>query len=147
MLFEHDVPKRCFACTWDQADFAGREVWVGEPASQTFFEVLALTLAVELWCGAGQPTAILGDNTAALQEALTLKGKGAVGDLAQVLAVLRCSRTLALTVGHLPTEANDAADALSRQCDIPRPAWPFTPSQGVVRDAPLRPTDLWEWIR
>ena len=147
MLLENDLPIRCFACKWEEVDFVGRDVWVGLPASQTFFEVLALTLAVELWCGRGQPTTILGDNTAALQEALSLKGKGAVGDLAQALAVLRCSRTLSLTVGHLPTEANVAADALSRQFDVPCAAWPFEPDQKVARDTPLRPATLWEWIR
>ena len=147
VLIEDGRPTRCFACRWAQADFGDRDVRVGLPSSQTFFEVLALTLAVELWCGQGQPTAILGDNTAALQEALSLKGKGPLGDLAQIIAVLRCSRSLALTVGHLPTEANEVADALSRQFDMPCSAWPFSPEQKVVRDEPLRPAKLWEWIR
>ena len=147
MLFENGIPTRCFSCAWDPEDFKDKDVWVGLPASQTFFEVLALTVAVDLWCSQGLPTAILGDNTAALQEALTLKGKGAIGELAQILAVLRFSRSLDLTVGHLPTEANDAADALSRQFDDPRSPWPFSPSQGVARDTPRQPSALWEWIR
>ena len=147
VLIEEGIPTRCFACRWVQEDFGDKDVRVGLPSSQTFFEVLALTLAVELWCGQGQPTAILGDNTAALQEALSLKGKGPLSDLAQVIAVLRCSRSLALTVGHLPTEANDTADALSRQFDSPPSAWPFKPDQRIVRDVPLRPAKLWDWIR
>ena len=147
VLLVDGTPTRCFACAWNPEDFQGMDVCVGDSASQTFFEILALALALELWCGQGVPTAVLGDNTAALQEALSLKGKGAVADLAQVLAVLQCSRSLTLTVGHLPTEANTAADALSRQFDSPRAAWPFSPEQRVQLDTPLKPADLWGWIR
>ena len=106
-----------------------------------------MVLAVELWCGRDQPTLLLGDNTAALQESLDLKGKGVQSKLAQVLAVLRCSRSLVLEVGHLPSEANVAADALSRQDDETRAPWPFRPEEGVQRDQPLSPAALWEWIR
>ena len=90
---------------------------------------------------------ILGDNTAALQEALDLKGRGPQGDLAQALAILRCARSLNLAVAHLPSEANLAADALSRQADRPKPEWPFTEGQGVERDTPLAPSAVWARIR
>ena len=106
---------------------------------------MALVLAIELWCGNAQPTIVLGDNTAALQEALDLKGKGPNARLSQTLAVLRCSRSLVLAVAHLPSEANLAADALSRQSERPRPFWPFEPHQGVIEDTPLRPSVLWDW--
>ena len=102
VLYEFGQPVRCFSCVWDAADFTEMAVQVGEPASQTFFEVLALVLAVELWCRGTQSTLILGDNTSALQEALDLKGKGVHASLAHILAVMRCSRSLALAVGHLP---------------------------------------------
>ena len=143
----NDRPVRCFACAWRQADFAGRAVQVGRPDSQTFFEILALLLAIELWCQNGEATVVLGDNTAALQEALALKGKGPQGELAQALAVLRCSRSLNLEVAHLPTESNHIADSLSRQADPVPAEWPFSPEQGVIQDTPLSPTALWEWIR
>ena len=147
MLFLHNRPVRCFSCAWEASDFTGRDVHVGQPASQTYFEILALLLAVELWCGTGEPTVILGDNTAALQEALDLKGRGPQGDLAQAKAILRCARSLNLAVAHLPSEANLAADALSRQADRPKPEWPFSEDQCVVRDAPLALSSIWEWIR
>ena len=67
--------------------------------------------------------------------------------MSQVLAVLRCSRSLALEVAHLPTEASLAADALSRQADTEPAPWPFQPEQGVHRDTPFSPAALWEWIR
>ena len=90
---------------------------------------------------------MLGDNVAALQEALDLKGKGTKAPLAQVLAVLLVSRSLqGLTVAHLPSEANDAADALSRQFepDNCKP-WPFGPA--VCQDTPLDIPTSMAWIR
>ena len=147
MLFEGDVPTRCFSCKWDQAEFVGRDVEVGQPASQTYFEILAALLALELWCSSTTPTALLGDNTAALQELLDLKGSSAHGELAQALAILRCSRSLELTVGHLPSESNVLADALSRLAAPGAPAaWPFTPEMNVIVDSALRPSDLWTWL-
>ena len=64
--------------------------------------------------------------------------------LVQTLAVLRSARTLDLEVAHLPTEANVAADALSRQFGpaVDRKEWPFPESAGVVRDTPLPPPEL-----
>ena len=43
-----------------------------------------------------------------------MKGRGLHAKPAQVMAVLRCRRNLRLAVGHLPSEANDDADCLSR---------------------------------
>ena len=126
------------------------KVKVGEPASQTFFEILALVLAVERWCPAGAPpTVIWGDNTAALQEAVDMKGKGPQETLAQALAVLRGARSLALSVGHLPSESNVLADSLSRLFAPGAEAkrWPFPQGSRVVRDTPLCPLQLWAWLK
>ena len=91
---------------------------------------------------------ILGDNLPALQEALGTKGKGAQEPLAQALAVVVASRSLSLTVAHLPTEANILADTLSRQAEPGNlKAWPFAPDQGRLHeDVPVCPSDLWGWI-
>ena len=148
VLFVQDVAVRCFACTWRAEDFEGRNVVIGQPAAQTFFEICAEILAIELWRTGCAPTTVLGDNTAALQEVLDMKGANLHEDLAQVLAVLRCSRTLTLAVGHLPSESNVAADALSRQAEPgSRHPWPFPPEMGVAVDTPLRPATLWGWLR
>ena len=78
---------------------------------------------------------------------MAMKGKGAHGGLSLALAVLKCSRSLALAAAHLPSEANVAADTLSRQSELPRPAWPFRVDQDVVQDIPLRPGAIWKWIQ
>ena len=140
-------PVRCFCCAWEAGEFQGMDVEVGSSASQTFFEILVLVLAIELWALSVQPTAVLGDNVAALQEAISMKGKGLHAPLSQALAVLIVSRTLRLSAGHLPSEANEAADSLSRQAEPGNAKrWPFSPDQNVIRDVPLAPSALWAWI-
>ena len=105
-------------------------------------------LALELWGRSLRPTVVLGDNVPALQEALSLKGRGLQAELAQALSVLIVSRGLTISVGHLPTEANTAADALSRLVEPKgRKGNPFADRPEVQRDTPVRPTTLWAWIR
>ena len=148
VLYVQDRPVRCFTCTWAAEDFGNMDVEIGSPASQTFFEVLVLVLAVELWAEEGQSSAILGDNTGALQEALDLKGRGVHTKLAQALSIIIVSRSLSLSVGHLPSEANTAADSLSRQAEPGnRKPWPFARKAGVKIDTPLSPSTLWQWLR
>ena len=89
-----------------------------------------------------------GDNVAALQEALSLKGRGANAALSQALSILVVARTLHLVAAHLPSEANVAADSLSRQAEPGNTKpWPFPPPMGVAIDEPLAPTALWAWLR
>ena len=148
ILFVNNVATRYFACRWSADEFEGRSVEIGPSASQTFFETLTMILALELWGRTLHPTVVLGDSTAALQEALSLRGKGLQEELAQVLSVLVVSRSLSISVGHLPAEANLDADALSRLFE-PDGAYqnPFRLRPDVVRDIPLRPSTLWRWIR
>ena len=90
---------------------------------------------------------MLGDNVAALQEALDMKGRNAQLQLAQLLAILRGARSLTIAVAHLPSEANDAADTLSRQAGpiADRKPWPF--EAGCVRRlSPIALLELWAWL-
>ena len=151
VLFEDGRPTRCFSFAWRQRDFDGNwrsprlSVRVGQSSSQTFFETLVVLMALELWCTDSTPTVVLGDNTAALQDALDLKGKGPSEKVAQCLAVLRCSRSLCIAVAHLATEANELADCLSRQAEPGNTKpWPFSPEARVEIDVPLRPMTLFK---
>ena len=90
---------------------------------------------------------MLGDNVAALQEILDLKGKGLHAPVSQALSILLVARSLSLTVAHLPSEANTAADALSRQTEPGNlKPWPFSPRQGAQVDEAVRPSTLWSWL-
>ena len=149
VLFEDGRPVQYFACRWRAADFKHLDVCVGSCASQTFFEVLALVLAVEAWGHSVRPLTILGDNVAALQEALSLRGRGLHEPLSQALAVLTVARSLPdSSVGHLPTESNLTADALSRLFE-PDCAYsnPFEGRNDVKRVRVVRPRAIWDWIR
>ena len=107
-----------------------------------------LLLAVERWSDGSVATTVLGDNAGALQEALDLKGRGSLLELAQLLAVLRGARSVELAVAHYPTESNVAADALSRQAGPvrERKAWPFHPDQGVTVVETIGLEALWAWL-
>ena len=148
VLFLQDQPAFCFSYTWQPQDFADLRVTIGDCAGQTFFEVVALVMAVEAWCGEAESTALFGDNVSSLQEVLDARGRGLHERPAQVLAVLRCTRSLDLSVGHLPTESNVAADALSRQAgpEAERKPWPFDDRQGVEISHPRRPEQLWKLL-
>ena len=94
------------------------KVRTGVPEHQTFWELLALGLALCTWGDSFTRTsvALLNDNTAALQAALQLKGKGPMLQVAREIAWRKAKRGWSYEVGHVPTEQNGLADALSRQC-------------------------------
>ena len=147
VLIVNGCPAECFSRAWDATFFKAKGVTVGDPAFQTYFEILVFLLAAERWCFSDRPTAVFGDNVAALQEALDMKGRKDQLELAQLLAVLRGARSAEISVAHLPTEANLAADALSRQAGpiADRKPWPFRPGQ-VERVSTISLPTLWSWI-
>jgi len=104
---------------------AGLDVQIGQARSQTFWELFALALSLLAWEGifAGMRVSLLGDNTAALQSALALKGRGPLVAIARELAWRQVRRSWAYDVGHLPSEHNKVSDALSRM---------FAPSPSVL---------------
>ena len=114
ILYVKGKPKSYFAVRWDPQECSELGLEVGSSSSQTAFECLVLLLGVLLWAKPSAATLLLGDNTAALQECIALKGKGTLLEVSRKLAVVRARRTLWLWVAHLPNEANTAADALSR---------------------------------
>ena len=106
-----------FAISWSSADLAVVAVEPGNPRHQTFFELLTLLLALIQWGDFAAKESILtlvGDNTGSLQEALSLRGKGSLNLLSKELACRQAKHQWKFAVGHLPTEANKIADALSR---------------------------------
>ena len=117
-------------------------------AGANLFEVMAMLMAIELWCLDSEATVVLGDSVGALDEALSMKGRDLHEQPSQVLAVLRCTRNLHVEVGHLPGESNWLADALSRQSGPTkeRKPWPFHQSAQVAVERPLRPSELWKFL-
>ena len=91
------------------------DVSIGESRSQTFWECVALLLGLILWARPSDPLAVLGVNAAALQEAIDVKGRRQLYHISRELSVRRARLHWVLQVGHLPSEANSAADACSRR--------------------------------
>ena len=89
---------------------------IGAPAGQTFFELLAIALALDLWGDWFQrePCAVIGDNTASLTNLLKQSGRGPQLHAARELSWRRARRGWLLSAGHLPTEGNKVPDLLSR---------------------------------
>ena len=93
---------------------------MGVPAFQTFREYLALFISLVLWAGPRDPIAIIGDNTGALQLAMDLNGDGGLLAISREIAWRTARHGWLYGAGHLPTEANSLADALSRLTESDR---------------------------
>ena len=88
-------------------------------------------LWASLTSSSNEHVAVLGDNTAALQSALDLKGRGPLLAAAREISWRQALYGWSFSVGHLPSEANTVADALSR-IHSPEPArFP-----GILRSVP-----------
>ena len=124
MLYIHDRPKEYFALSWSPQDAAHLGAVPGDPSRQSMWEFLTLALALCQWAkpaGESIPLAVLGDNTAALQDALSLTGSFSMRAIAKEIAWRQARFNWQFEVGHLLAEANHTSDALSR-LDAPEPA-------------------------
>ena len=126
--------------TWTAADARELKIDIGSPAGQTTWELLALFVCLVLWGRAhrGQGLALLGDNLASLEAALHLRGRGALSQIAREISWRRARDGWRYVVGHLPTERNIIADALSRLAAPAAEAkrWPTELASASQRAAP-----------
>ena len=105
-----------FSIVWNEWDAEHIGVVPGLPKYQTFWEFLTLLLALMTWGDlfTDDKVMILGDNTGALSDALSLKGRGPLMSVSRELSWRSARRRWLYSVGHLPAEHNVVADALSR---------------------------------
>ena len=91
-------------------------VQIGRPDGQTSWELLCLLLALMVWAkdSHDETLTILGDNVGSLQAAISLKSAPSLRCLCRELALLQTLHHWRFNVGHIPTELNGVADALSR---------------------------------
>ena len=124
---------------WEAVHGAVLEVVPGESRFQTFWEFLALLLALMLWGNnfVNEQVAVLGDNIGSLQNALDLKGKGILAAVARELAWRKARLGWQFSTGHVPSEKNVVPDALSRQFEpIPAPFPRAALAEAQVRSSP-----------
>jgi len=104
------------AITWSSVTAARFKVALGSPKGQTTWEYLVILLALELWADRFRSTgiAVMGDNLAALNGAISLKGRSELSRITREMAWRKVRRGWRYACGHLPAECNEVADALSR---------------------------------
>ena len=101
---------------WRKRDAKKLATKIGLPDGQTTWEYLVVLLGLIVW-GAEHSKpglALLGDNLAALNGALSMKGKGSLATVTRELAWRRVRFAWHYAAGHLPTEHNTLADGLFR---------------------------------
>jgi len=115
-LWEQGRLTQWFAITWDQAMAQDISERIGEAKGQTTWEYLALFLSLLCWGTQFRSSglAIAGDNTGALSNALSLKGKRGMTRVSCELSWRKVRFGWRFSVAHLPSEENGTADALSR---------------------------------
>ena len=138
VLLHDGVPMEYTMWNWqdDQVEHLG--VVTGVPAHQTFWEFFCVALALTVWAKnfTSESLALLCDNTAALQNALDMKGSGAQLEVAQELAWRRARGRWAYEPGHLPSQQNVLADALSRLAAPDAKEIPAELKGAILRTAP-----------
>ena len=134
-----------FAVVWNGNEARHLGVVPNVTKFQTFWEFATLLLSLCTWGDrfVHERVAVLGDNTGALTCALALKGRGVLLAIARELSWRKSRRLWAFDVGHLPSENNEVADALSRVADPKGCAWPSVALASAVDKKPPRLEDLW----
>jgi len=110
------TPVEHASCTWSARTAKRFRVDLGSPRGQTAWEYLVILQALMLWGARYQAAglAILGDNMAALNGAISLKGKSEIALITRELAWRKVRFGWHFACAHLPSEHNELADALSR---------------------------------
>jgi len=116
VLYRQDAPEEFLEVAWDPhlAHRLGEKV--GEPGGQSTWEFLVLYIVLLTWGSEFRQAglAIAGDSTAALASAIKLRGRGGMNMISREIAWRKIRYSWRFSVGHLPAEGNDVADALSR---------------------------------
>ena len=132
-------------CVWDNDAAGCLGVVPAQPRYQTFWELATLLLSLIVWGPrfVTEAVAVLGDNTGALQTALSLSGRMPNLAAARELAWRQARGRWNFEVGHLPSEHNTTADALSRVASPEAVAWPAADLGAASWKSPPRLSDVW----
>ena len=137
-----------FEVYWADFDLSPLRLVAGDPRCQTSFEYLTLFLVLQTWAAAAREhgIAILGDNIAALQSAISLRGRGTLNDLSREISWRRVRFAWQYAVGHVPSEDNSIADALSRTAAPPGSERRARPEgvESLPRASPEIAPNTWE---
>jgi len=110
------TPREFAFCSWSEETARRIDCPIGSSSGQTFWEYLAILLVLEVWASEcrGVGLAVLGDNLASLNGLVALRGKSELYRVTCEIAWREVRHGWRYAAGHLPAEANELADALSR---------------------------------
>ena len=129
---------------WRDKDVVNLGVVTGIAKHMTFWETLATLMCLMIWTDhAKSSVLILGDNTGSLQNVLDMKGSGPLLAVARELAWRKVREGWTFDVAHIPTEFNDAPDALSRQHDPEPKPFPASTLGDAVERCPPSVESIW----
>ena len=116
VLYLENVPAEFWSVSWSSDLASLLQTSVGDPSAQTTWEYLAVLICLLIWGKrfSQQGLAVLGDNLASLTGTLNLKGRKSLNAISRELSWRQVRQSWRFAAGHLPTEHNHAADALSR---------------------------------
>jgi len=148
ILFKEGAPQEVLTLRWEPATAHHLGTSIGQAAGQTTWEYLTLFLALCTWGKQAARTgvAVYGDNTGALSNALSLKGKGGLNLISRELAWRKIRGRWRYAVAHLPAEGNTLADAVSRihaPAGADQKAYPEE-LRAVERACARDPADWWQ---
>jgi len=116
ILYIAGAAREFWHTAWDQQTAEHLETVVGCPSGQTTWEYLGLFLSLVLWASRYRDVGVcvLGDNLASLNGILSLRGRKALTKITREVSWRKVRHRWRYVAGHLPTEHNTSADALSR---------------------------------
>jgi hypothetical protein len=134
-----------FSIVWNGEEAKHLHVVPGDSRHQTFWEYATLLLCLMTWGDnfVKESVLVVGDNTGSLSNALSLKGKGDLLAISRELSWRQARRHWLFSVGHLPSEHNVVADALSRRTDPKGVAWPSLALRSADFRSPPNLRDVW----
>jgi hypothetical protein len=146
VLYEGSEPREWFSTAWTNEHAPAWKVVTGDSRHQSFWEFYTLLLSLMLLASRLRIPGlrVIGDNTGALADALTLSGKGAMMAIARDISWRQVRGQWNFVVGHLPGEHNTVAYSLSRAFD-PEPAvHPRQALRGAIQTHPADPREVWK---
>ena len=116
VLLKGGEPVAYFRTTWCAGVLARFSARLGDARWQSLWEFLTLLLPLMVWghLSVDETMVLQGDNTAALNDAIAMKGTGSMNHIARELAWRRIAQRWNFEVSHLPSELSTLADDLSR---------------------------------
>ncbi|CAK0901597.1 unnamed protein product [Prorocentrum cordatum] len=125
VLVRDGTPIQYWHCTWPDSLCRRFGAAVGLPQWQTLWEYIAALVCLLVWAddfAVGQCLTLMGDNIGALTGAAHFRGRRELNAVTREISWRKAAFQWSYVVAHLPSEANDWADSLSRLAAVsPKP--------------------------